>query len=109
VATPIRGAFGSGLRRELAETGLELWRGDATALKSSGDGGGRLVGMLAAAIVTQIIDSSFDPSREISSQAAWLLVADADRGVLPGAYSPEREARIVVARADLTEKAVETP
>ncbi len=86
-----------------ASTGTELWHGEQTAARGSGDGGGGLAGLLAAAVVNQIATSISDPSRGISEQAAGMLFGNPNVGLLLGPYHPDHEAGIVQARANVAE------
>ena len=83
-----------------AATGEELWKGASTTNQGSGDGGGSLGGMLAAALVNQVVTSVDDPSRALASQTSWSLVTTAGSGFLPGPYHPDHEAALAsVAKA----------
>lgn len=74
-----------------AETGVELWSGVHVGSQGSGDGGGGLGGMLASALVNQVVTSIDDPSRDVSSSTAWALFHDPRAGLLPGPYHPDHE------------------
>ena len=72
-----------------ADTGLDLWAGRATAVKSSGNGGGGLAGLLADALVTQISSSVYDPTPEVARVATDRLLVDPSVGLLIGPRHPE--------------------
>lgn len=88
-----------------AETGVEIWSGAHVGVKGSGDGGGGLGGMLAAALVNQVATSVSDPSRDVSSQTAWSLFHDSRTGWLPGPLHPDHEVGLEQARAAIAEAA----
>lgn len=83
-----------------ATTGTELWSGAASAVKGSGDGGGGLAGILAAAVVNQVVTSISDPSRDISKRANQSLFSNSRNGLLMGRYHPDHEASVAEATAD---------
>jgi hypothetical protein len=68
------------------KTGSILWESVAFASRDSGDGGGSLAGMLIGAIVTQIMESSFDRSHEIAMLANTAAINHPDLGLLDGPY-----------------------
>lgn len=69
------------------KTGALLWESVAQAQKSSGDGGGGLVGALIGAIVTQVLSSTIaDPTPALSRQANSLVINNQTRGMLDGPY-----------------------
>jgi len=72
-----------------AETGLDLWHSTRTASRSSGSGGGSLIGLLVDAVATQVGSAMYDPSPELAREAAWGLFADSDDGLLLGPLHPE--------------------
>lgn len=85
-----------------AETGTELWRGRQTGARGSGDAGGGLAGMIASALVNQVVTSIDDPSVDVARSAAYGLFYS-DRGLLPGPYAPDYEKRMQAARAKMAE------
>ena len=68
------------------KTGSILWESVAFASRDSGDGGGSFAGMLIGAIATQIMESSFDRSHEISMLANTAAINHPDLGLLDGPY-----------------------
>jgi hypothetical protein len=82
-----------------AGSGITLWAGTHSVAKGSGDGGGGVIGMLAAAIVTQVADSISDPSRDICRRTAGELFANPRNGLLVGPYHPEYELGLAAAKA----------
>jgi hypothetical protein len=75
-----------------ARTGTTLWQGASTVAQNSGGSG--LGGMLASALVSQVVSSASDPSRDLSAQAAHTLLRQTNRGLLPGPYDPEHASAI---------------
>lgn len=72
------------------KTGALLWQGSASASNNEGNnnGGGGLVGMLVAAAVKQIINSTSDAAHPIANLAnARLLSGGGDNGLLFGPRS----------------------
>ncbi len=70
------------------KTGMEIWSGDATAVQSSSSGEGSLAGMLAAAIVNQVMTSGVDQSEDVARQANGSLFTER-RGLPLGPYHPD--------------------
>jgi len=68
-----------------AKTGTVLWQGQQVANQSS-DAGGGLAGMLASALVSQIVDSSFDRSKDLCRLANLNLFINKQTGLLSGPY-----------------------
>ncbi len=73
------------------KTGTELWRGQKTAEVHSSSGAGDPFTLLAAALVTQVISTSTDSSRNLSATTDQLLFFDPHVGLLPGPYDPHRD------------------
>lgn len=69
------------------KTGTLLWSGAETVYKGSDSSGG-LGGMLASALVSQIVESSTDYSHNLCRQANIGLFSNAQNGLLKGPYSP---------------------
>lgn len=69
-------------------TGATLWEGTALAREGSGSGGGGLAGMLIAAIVEQVVDSTTDRPHQLSAVANTNMVLNTENGFLEGPYSP---------------------
>lgn len=84
-----------------AVTGNEIWHGSQTAVEGSGDGGGGLAGLIAAALVNQVATSISDPSRMLASKSAWGLFSNSGSGLLPGPYHKDHEAGLQAAQANL--------
>lgn len=74
-------------------TGTTLWEGTAQASEDSGDGGGSLVGILVAAVVDQVVDSSTGRVHELSGFANTLMIRG-HNGLLLGPYNPEYAADV---------------
>jgi len=70
-------------------TGATLWEGTARASEGSGDGGGGLVGMVVAAAIEQIIDSTTDRVHGVSATANNQMIFNTQNGLLIGPYNPE--------------------
>jgi len=71
------------------QTGTTLWEGTALAKQGSGDGGGGLVGMAVAAVVSQVVDSIVDQTRGVSAMANTNMVFNANMGLPYGPYNPD--------------------
>jgi hypothetical protein len=75
------------LRLVDVKTGELLWNTTATAKKSSGDGGGGLIGALLSAVVTQVLASTIsDPTPELARRANNVAINSKARGMLNGPY-----------------------
>ncbi len=72
-----------------ARTGTVLWHGAGSVTKRSGDAGNGIAGMLISAIVTQVVDSAFDPSPDVARATNVQLFDDPHDGLLLGPYHPE--------------------
>lgn len=72
-------------------TGAELWAGTGRARRSSGDGGGGLLGSLVNAVVHQVVASTADPTPGVARDANRALFGDGRRGLLLGPYHPGHE------------------
>jgi hypothetical protein len=80
------------LRLVDVKTGDLLWESIAIAQKSSGDGGGGLVGALVGAVVTQILASTIaDPTPDLARRANNLSINSQVRGMLDGPYKQSTE------------------
>lgn len=74
------------------KTGELLWESIAIAQKSSGDGGGGLVGALVGAVATQILASTIaDPTPDLARRANNLAIDSQERGMLDGPYKRSTE------------------
>lgn len=69
-------------------SGTVLWTGGQRVVDSSGSGGGGLFGMLASAIVSQIVSSVSDPCPNLAYRANSVLFADQNHGLLLGPRHP---------------------
>lgn len=74
-------------------SGIDLWDGHAYFEQSSGDGGGGLIGALANAVVTQIVNSKIDQTPRVSAQAVASIVSNRHKGLLAGPYAPQPKAK----------------
>jgi hypothetical protein len=90
------------------KSGETIWRGAREASASSNSGDGSIVGMLAGALVNQLVTSIEDPSRDLAMQANAELFADPSEGLLLGRYHPDHE-KDRAARLDSRAKAAATP
>jgi hypothetical protein len=73
-------------------TGTVLWEGEHTVRKSSSSGqSNNIIGMLASAVINQIVASISDPSREVSRATNSQLFFNQDRGLLLGPRHSEFE------------------
>ncbi len=70
-------------------TGVTLWKGTAQAAEGSGDGGGGLIGMVVAAAIDQIVDSTTDRVHKLSGMANNSMILNTQNGLLLGPYNPE--------------------
>ena len=71
------------------KTGGTLWEGTAQAAEQSGDGGGGLIGMVVAAAVEQVLDSSTDRVHVLSATANNQMILSTQNGLLLGPYNPQ--------------------
>ncbi len=71
------------------KTGATLWEGAAQAAEGSGDGGGGLLGMVVAAAIDQIVDSSTGRVHKLSSMANHSMILNSQNGLLLGPYNPD--------------------
>ncbi len=70
-------------------TGTLLWEATATGARSSGDGGGGLIGMLVAAAVTYAVNQMTDIDyRPLAEQANTFAFVPAGTGLPAGPYHP---------------------
>ena len=76
------------------KTGTELWRGQKTAEMHSSSGAGDPFSLLAAALVSQVVSTATDESRDLSANADQMLFFDPHIGLLPGPYDPHRDAEL---------------
>ena len=74
-----------------SKTGTVLWEGEHTVRKSSSSGQSNIIGMLASAVINQIVSSISDPSREVSRATNSQLFFNQDRGLLLGPRHSEFE------------------
>jgi hypothetical protein len=81
-----------------ARSGVTLWSGEHTEIDGTANHGDSLYGLLAIAIVNQVVTSISDPSVAMSSQAADGLFNTSNGGLLPGPYHPEHEQAIADAQ-----------
>lgn len=68
-------------------SGTTIWNGTQNVVRSSGDGGGGLAGMLIGAIVTQIVNTIADPTHALAKQANDQMVFNGYNGLLWGSYN----------------------
>jgi len=66
------------------DTGIVLWEGEHTVRKSSSSGQNNIIGMLAAAVINQIVTSFSDPSRDVASATNAQLFSNQHDGLLLG-------------------------
>lgn len=71
------------------KTGGTLWEGTAQASEGSGNGGGGLIGMVIAAAVEQVLDTSAGRVQAVSAIANHRMILSTDNGLLLGPYNPE--------------------
>lgn len=88
-----------------AESGAELWHGDATVAQGSGGGGNGLAGLLASAIVNQIASAAVDPTPDVARAANRRLFEDDRQGLLLGPYHPDEAADAAAKRAAMAKGA----
>ncbi len=65
-------------------TGLQLWSSSAMAIRSSSQGQRDVFGMLAAAIVNQVVSSATDPAHDLAPAMSATFVGDPNHGMLVG-------------------------
>ncbi len=80
-------------------TGSVLWTGTGVGVESSGSGGGGLAGMLANALVSQVVSSIHDPCPDLARRANQDLFARDGHGLLLGHRHPGYEEDQVRRRA----------
>ncbi len=68
------------------KTGVVLWEGNSRAQKSSGDGGGGLLGAMIGAIVTQMMSEVVDHTPTLARQVNRDALYNATNGLLTGPY-----------------------
>jgi hypothetical protein len=66
------------------DTGIVLWEGEHTVKKSSSSGQNNIIGMLAAAVINQVVTSFSDPSRGVASTTNAQLFCSQHDGLLLG-------------------------
>jgi hypothetical protein len=71
-------------------TGVVLWQGEGSAVRNS-DGGGHPIGMLAAAIVEQVVSTLDDRCPDLARQLHNDIVTDGARGLPLGPRHPDFE------------------
>lgn len=76
------------------KTGTELWRGQKSAELHSSSGAGDPIGMLAAALLTQVLTPVTEQSRDLSAGVDQSLFFDPHVGLLPGYYDPHRDVEL---------------
>jgi hypothetical protein len=70
-------------------SGKTIWNKNSKFVKSSGDGGAGLIGMLVSAVITQIVNESSDQAYKASMIANNILFAtNCHDCILHGIYSP---------------------
>ena len=74
------------------DSGQTIWEGSAYAVESSGDGGGGIAGVLAAALVEQVLDSLDDRIIDVAKSASWQMIHNRNNGFIPGPYRRQHEA-----------------
>lgn len=85
-----KGVVKSKLKLVDTRTGELLWDATAFAEQKSGDGGGGILGAIIAATVEQVINSSFDNTGKLSSQANSWALNSKNRGLLNGPYKQQK-------------------
>jgi hypothetical protein len=73
------------------KSGTELWRGQKTAELHSSSGASDPIGLLAAALVTQLMTPVMEQSSDLSASVDQMLFFDPHVGLLPGPYDPRRD------------------
>lgn len=79
-----------GLEARLVDvsSGAEIWRGARSTVASSNDGNqGGIAGMLAGALLNQLVTEVADPSRDLATRANFELFHDPGVGLLVGGYA----------------------
>lgn len=66
------------------DTGMVLWQGERTVVCSSSEGQDNLIGMLAVAVVNQIVSSFADPSRDVARMTNTQIFLNGNNGLLSG-------------------------
>jgi len=69
-------------------TGVEIWRGEHTAVLDSSSGQSSIAAMLVGALVTQVSASASDPTPDLARRANWQLFQDESQGLLLGPRHP---------------------
>ncbi len=70
-------------------SGVEIWRGNASAIRSSSSGQNSIVGALIGALVNQIVTSVSDPSLQVARECNSGLFCNSHDGLLLGPYHPD--------------------
>jgi len=70
-------------------SGVEIWRGNASAVQSSSSGQNSIVGALVGALVNQVMTSVVDPSLDLARDCNAGLFCNDHDGLLYGPYSKE--------------------
>jgi hypothetical protein len=73
-------------------TGVEFWSGSAMATHGSSQGQSDLFGMLAAALVNQVVSSAADPAHNLAPAVSAGFVNNPHHGMLLGPRDPGYEA-----------------
>lgn len=71
------------------ESGAVLWSGTLFAQQSSAAGQTDPIGMLLAAVITQVLSGATDPAHDLSRAASGGMVFDDRRGLLLGPRHPD--------------------
>ena len=72
-------------------TGTVLWKGEHTVRKSSSSGQNDIIGMLASAVINQIVSSLSGPSRDVARATNTQLFFNQEHGLLLGPRHNEFE------------------
>ena len=71
-------------------SGQLIWYGTQAVSQGSGSGGDPVI-MLVSAAVTQVVNTMFDYTHDLSRVANYGMIYDADKGFLAGPYLPPQE------------------
>ena len=89
------------------DTETVLWQGEHLVEHSSSQGASDPIGMLVAAVVSQIVSSIVDPTRGVARQNNTVLFLNQRSGLLFGGRHPDYEAALRQRREELNRSIAE--
>lgn len=82
------------------DTGTVIWAGRAAAARDSSSGQNNIAGMLANALVSQVVNTTSDQAHALCHQANAGMVRNGHHGFLRGPRSPRQEEDLTRRRQD---------